>query len=296
MYRKLTLRELTQLVNSKTPTPVNVILDRETIEFLLSLNSNNRNLNPTRVRALASEIDRIGWKSSETLCVSEEAELGNGQHRLYALRSLGYPDGIKTTIVFGVDWETVLTIDQHGRRSSSASVKIATGKKHDNTALATIRCDINCNTRPNRMTIGSDPVSPSQIVAAMAAWQRYFEEMPQLLQSRKVGAVVTRMTAPMILAVVHYRRRAGVEKANDFIAGFWGDKEVTSASPELKAMNFRATFRAHSGDRSQTYQYRVFVYFLLAHFEGRKNPSTKEAMDWGRLRNANAEAEGKSND
>lgn len=38
--------------------------------------------------------------------------------------------------------------------------------------------------------------------------------------------------------IVHYRQRAGVDLANDFLLGFWGERERPADSSERKAMDY----------------------------------------------------------
>ncbi len=144
------------------PTPVNLVLDKETVDFLLSLNTNNRRLSQSAVEAFLRSYDNIGWKSSETLCVTNESKLGNGQHRLTGLEQRNYPAGCCTTVVFGVDKESLLVVDQHSKRSATAAIKIAAGGNYNTNILAAIRHDILC--KPESMSIGSATVQPSELI------------------------------------------------------------------------------------------------------------------------------------
>jgi len=91
IYKKYEPRALWLLRTAQEPTPINMILDRETVDFLLELNTNNRALRLPAVWSIVDSIKQIGWKSTETICVTVDRKLGNGQHRLMALRQLGYP-------------------------------------------------------------------------------------------------------------------------------------------------------------------------------------------------------------
>ncbi|MGL4594885.1 MAG: hypothetical protein ACRCUY_09175 [Thermoguttaceae bacterium] len=90
MYQRASESELRFFSQLKRPTPVNMILDKTAVEFLLSLNTNNRSVNPERVAKLAWSIHNVGWKTCESLCVTQFSKLGNGQHRLFALQKLGF--------------------------------------------------------------------------------------------------------------------------------------------------------------------------------------------------------------
>lgn len=280
-YELPALRLMSQL---KETVPINLILDKTTVDFLLSLNTNNRNVNTNCVQQLMASIGTYGWKCSETLCVTNKSVLGNGQHRLMALKELGYPPNVFATVVFGVDDATVLTLDQHQKRSANAALKIRTGKSYSQTLLGTVRAAANCDTMPGRMFIGRSTVPLGHLQRYLPYWTKWFEQIPLLFSSRKIGDTKIQLTSTEALAVVQYAQRAGVDQANDFLAGFFGEKEVATDSPEHKALMFRLTSKRAASSWLQTHLYRVFVYFLLAHYVRKRNPQTKQAIHWGVLK------------
>lgn len=282
-YKKYDIGELRRLANAKEPTPINMVLDRKTVDFLLDLNTNNRRLNPSAVDSFLRSYDKIGWKCSESLCVTNESTLGNGQHRLTGLKRRGYPAGICATVVFGVDRESMLCIDQHSKRSATAAVKIAAGRDCRKEMLAAIRFDMLCD--QDAMLIGSTSVQPSELIDRLAEWETYMLEMPLLFHAQTIGTKKIALTSSMVIAIVHYRQRAGLVKANDFLRGFWGDVDRPASSPERKAMNYRLTTTTFRGHSAITSIYRLFAWLLIAHYENRKNPRLIEASDWGVLRN-----------
>ena len=281
-YKKYEPHVLQGLLNAQEPTPVNMILDRETVDFLLALNTGNRPLSLRAVWSIVDSIKNIGWKSTETLCVTVDRLLGNGQHRLTALRELDYPPNICATVVFGVDREAILTIDQHNKRSTVTSIKFATGKSYSTSFLAAVRHDMIFN--PDTMSFSSDIVSPSAMADKIDEWCLYEKEMPSLFRRQVVGTKSVALTAPMILAIVHYRKRTSVAMANDFLRGFWGERQRSADSPECKAMDYRVTMLTKRGTDAGSKAYRLFVRMLVAHYEGRRNPRMIEAVDWGTLR------------
>ena len=282
IYKKYEVRVLRMLLNAPEPTPLNMVLDRETVDFLLELNAGNRPLRLPAVWSIVDSIRQIGWKSSETLCVTVDRQLGNGQHRLNALKQLGYPANICATVVFGVDRDTILTIDQHNKRSAATSIKFATGKNYSTSFLAAVRHDMIFN--PDTMSFSSEIISPSAMTEKIAEWCLYEKEMPLLFRRQVIGTKNVSLTAAMILAIVHYRQRTGVAKANDFLLGFWGERQRPANSPERKAMDYRVTMLSKRGTDAGSKAYRLFVRMLVAHYEGRHNPRMIEAFDWGTLR------------
>ena len=284
MYKQYGTSVLRVLLNAQEPMPVNLVLDRETVDFLLALNTGNRPLRLPAVWSIVDSIKQIGWKSTETLCVTVDRQLGNGQHRLNALKQLGYPANICATVVFGVDRDAILAIDQHNKRSAAASIKFATGKNYSTSFLAAVRHDMVFD--PDEMTFRAYTIIPPSAMAdKIDEWCQYEKEMPLLFHRQVIGTKTVSLTAPMILAIVHYRQRAGLAKANDFLLGFWGERQRTANSPEQKAMDYRVTMLSKRGKDAESRAYRLFVRMLVAHYEGRRNPRLIEAIDWGTLRN-----------
>ena len=281
IYKKYTTRELREFTHCAEPTPVHLILDQAAVDFLLGLNTNNRTLSQRVVDSLICSINGIGWKMTETLCVTVDEQLGNGQHRLTALKPLGYPQGICATVVFGVDKASVLVINQHSKRTSSASIRMASGQNYSCALLSAVRHAILFNSET--MALSSGIVQPAELQAKLEEWEGYAQEMPLLFHTQKVGTKSVSLTGAMIVAIVHYRQRAGLVKANDFLLGFWGDIDRPLGSAERKAMNYRLTVGVSRGSLGSRSAYRTFARLLVAHYEGRKNPVIREASDWGIL-------------
>lgn len=118
IYKNYTTDQLREFAQMKTPTPIHLVLDRDTIDYLLSLNTNNRRMSQKCVGALISSINKIGWKTTESFCVTESRQLADGQHRLVALQQLGYPENICATVIFGANTESILA--NHNMKSTKS--------------------------------------------------------------------------------------------------------------------------------------------------------------------------------
>jgi hypothetical protein len=102
----------------KEPFGESIVLNEESAAFLLTRNKSNR---PIKQRL----IDQIGRDGSndryalngEPLIISKEGWLNDGQHRCLAV--VKYKITIKTMIVFGIDRDTNMTLDQGVSRSIS---------------------------------------------------------------------------------------------------------------------------------------------------------------------------------
>lgn len=84
---------------------------------LLEANEDNRPINQRMVNEIASDIENGFWRlNGETIIVSREGLLNDGQHRLEAVIKTGKP--IETAIMFGVERDTRLTTDMGRQRSA----------------------------------------------------------------------------------------------------------------------------------------------------------------------------------
>lgn len=90
----------------------------------LGNNFNNRNISPTRVRNLAQQIKKGLWQlNGETIKISKDDTLLDGQHRLHAIIEAGKT--IETYVCIGADKETFKTIDTGKSRGGADILSIA---------------------------------------------------------------------------------------------------------------------------------------------------------------------------
>lgn len=93
-------------------------------ELLLENNPDNRNLRHKKVETFATDIRNGDWPlNGETLKLSKEGLLNDGQHRCHAVISAGRP--IPTIITFGVARETRMTVDQGAVRTAGNYLAMA---------------------------------------------------------------------------------------------------------------------------------------------------------------------------
>lgn len=90
----------------------------EEARSLLSANSRNRPLSPSRVKALAGQMARGEWRvNGDTLRLSKTGRLLDGQHRLHAIIESGVTQDY--IVVRGLDDESFDTIDIGAARKAS---------------------------------------------------------------------------------------------------------------------------------------------------------------------------------
>lgn len=98
-FRTYSPSELDELARSEKPVMVHLILDEPTVDLLLGYRGESRPVNDEQVDALAESIEETVLQTIGTLHVDDE-QLTDGQHRLFAVKQLGYPESLVATVVF----------------------------------------------------------------------------------------------------------------------------------------------------------------------------------------------------
>ena len=80
--------ELKEIVGSRFKGIVNVLLTPDTIGYLLSLNTHNRNPKKNAVSMYEAEFEKTGYECIALMTINDSGEFADGQHRLIALRRL----------------------------------------------------------------------------------------------------------------------------------------------------------------------------------------------------------------
>lgn len=101
-FRNYSISELNEMLRSDKPVSVDLILDEETVDFLLSLRNTDRPVNENQVERLAESIEENVLQTIGKMAVSD-TRLLDGLLRLLAVESLGYPESLVATVVFGAD-------------------------------------------------------------------------------------------------------------------------------------------------------------------------------------------------
>jgi hypothetical protein len=104
------------------PTPVDITPGLARV--LLERNENNRRVNRSRVEGYKMDLRGGRWAvNGETLKVSSDGTLNDGQHRLFAIIETGIV--AKMFLVFGIKPEDRRTVDQGLARSTAGNLEMA---------------------------------------------------------------------------------------------------------------------------------------------------------------------------
>lgn len=121
---------------SKDSFAEKMVIDVPMATVMLGLNPANRKLTRPNVDRISADSINGDWAlNGETIIISKEGLLNDGQNRLTAVVETGTP--IQTFVVFGVERDTRHTVDQGTARSPAHVISMKTGLKDSNNLAAT---------------------------------------------------------------------------------------------------------------------------------------------------------------
>lgn len=101
-----------------------VTLNKEMVDSLLACNANNRNLRQSVVERYCRDMKNGKWSlTHQGIAVSDDNVLIDGQHRLEAIKQLGYPP-VSSVLVTGLKFDCQKNVDQQAKRSMRDVLKI----------------------------------------------------------------------------------------------------------------------------------------------------------------------------
>jgi hypothetical protein len=111
-----------------------VAITPEVAKRMLELNDGNRPLNERLLAEISADIEAGRWAlNGETIIISKEGLLNDGQHRLEAV--IRTQTTIQSAVMFGVEREARMTVDM-GRQRTAGNFLAMTGATHSNHAAA----------------------------------------------------------------------------------------------------------------------------------------------------------------
>lgn len=103
---------------------------------LLEMNDGNRPISERLVKDIASDIEHGFWQlNGETIIVSREGLLNDGQHRLEAVVRTGRP--IQSAVMFGVERRARMTVDMGKQRTAGNFLAMSNVSNSNNVAAVT---------------------------------------------------------------------------------------------------------------------------------------------------------------
>jgi hypothetical protein len=200
-------------------------------ETWLIRNSHNRNLNTTIVDRLARDIESSNFHlNGETIKISDEGVILDGQHRLYAVIESG--QGIWSVVVRGLPLSSQESIDRVKVRNIADALRMR-GETNANVLAGAISA-----------VIVVESVSPGDVAKAWPTVDEallYNEMHPEIRESIRVGENLSRITktsGSIAAAMHHVFSKIDEEDANAFFDSLSTGANLAADSPINKLRDF----------------------------------------------------------
>lgn len=109
---------------------------KQLVDALLAMNTNNRSLRTGTVKMYAEDIKSGKWMlTNQGIGITKSGVLADGQHRLEAIKSCGYPP-VQLLIVHGLEESVQIAVDAHAKRSARDMLHFAFGYRVSRSAPA----------------------------------------------------------------------------------------------------------------------------------------------------------------
>lgn len=138
-----------------------VNLTPQLAKTLLDLNPDNRSIRQTKVRQYAADMAAGRWAlNGEPIIVAHDGRLNDGQHRCLAVVEANAE--VPIAIMFGIDRDTRLTVDQGGARSAGDFLNME-GVANATATAATARMVIAYERNGGKSFTASDAITSAEI-------------------------------------------------------------------------------------------------------------------------------------
>lgn len=228
-------------------------LDRAMVDFCLSINTRNRKVRPSRIEHFKRAILQGRWHLASTIFVSENGVLMDSQHRLLAIRQLGYPEGLWSFVAYGIDEQAIAAIDEAPPRSTTDLVRLLLNVEVSNMAAeaarAALKIQWDSDAEEWRRQAGVKGYFFRPAIEDVAKWIEVHSEsiqavFPQIPKQKKLSR------AGVIAAVVMYGREYP-QMAAQFMRAIETGEELTATDARLHLRNWliKTKGQGSGGDR-----------------------------------------------
>jgi hypothetical protein len=234
---------------------------------LLLLNEDNRPVSQTKVNQYAADIKAGRWTmNGETIKVARDGQLNDGQHRLEAVLIAGKP--IETAMIYGVDRDTRLTVDQGRARGAGCYLGLQ-GVANSNAVAAIARMAVNFEaSKGQSVSLGRAPTS-AEILEFVS---KHGDDLHKAVQFAYRMPSTARQLAPKTMfgfwAYIMRNTPEGLEYLNQVMTG----TGITSTTSPAHRVRERLLGVSRSSKQTQT---EIFLRGWTFHREGKPMTNVK---------------------
>lgn len=261
-----------------------VKMNKPVVDYLLSLNINNRTIRKSHVQWMVDAIKKDEFVlTGQGVAISESGILIDGQHRLTAIREAGYPP-VELLVVTGLDDKARIYLDQNAKRTQADMLKIVLNKEI--TPRMTAAIAFNLHLRED----AEDGFMYNRKKANLTVLVEEMSEYGELL-ARLVEATRGKVRASGLCALLHYAQKFDEDRAVEFAnkIGLGTELRVNEA-----AYRIREWLSRPSSEQSRINAYRMMVSACIADSKNRDVTVIKGSHSWDELAKPNGNKEVKA--
>lgn len=247
---------------------------KKSVDYLLGLNVNNRTVKKRHVEWIKNAIiEKDFVLTGQSISVSRDGALQDGQHRLLAIREAGYPP-VELLLITGLDAKAQLYVDQHAKRTMADMLKINLNKNVTPKMAAVATLLLRLKERHGVFSSGGVRPSVKRVYALMTGIREDIEEISEACGMKvRTGAVA---------AIYHYSQKAGISKAVAFAIQVRDGENISKNDPAYKLRKYLDAHRSHGGSQMLE-TYRMTVSACIAHCNNRKLEALRPSNSWAEL-------------
>lgn len=248
-----------------------VIATPQLVEWLLSMNTHNRQPRMWHIRALARDMLACAFLlTNQGVGVGRNGVLLDGQNRLLAMREANYPP-VQFVLVLGLEPEAQFAVDRGLVRTLRDMFCLMLNKTVRNSVIAATRVLLSVR---DQLVVSQDRPTLREMADKLDA---VHEPLTAVLE-----AAGSSQRAPVLAALVDYATHHDLEAAIDLATQIRTGERLAQDDP---AYRLRAILAEVSGGGGAVAQrlYRQTVSACIAHANGRKVRMLREATSWDGL-------------
>lgn len=251
-----------------------VTATKEIVDWLLSLNTNNRAIKNTHINYIRNQIKNGNWYfTNQGIGVSKKGVLTDGQHRLIAIVKENYPP-VELLLVLGLDDMAQAVVDTHAKRSQADVIRLLMNRTVSNQAIAALNVTLLIRTDGLKFSwIGgkTDTFELSEIIA----------DENELL-TRLFTSCGTGIRTPVMAALIEYARLYSIDYACNLGEQIKDGLNLTKDDPAYRLRDWLAKNKTN-GAATRLMAYSVAVSACIAHAKSEKLQVLRPASSWARL-------------
>lgn len=270
------------IIDTKTKAAFLVELDQKTTDYLLSINTHNREKIQANIGRLKKEMLSGEWELISTgIGISSEGYITNGQNRLLAHKEAGYPAGIHVVIVTGLSPFAQQKEDTHAKRNMAAIIKLMMNKTYSNQVISAVRVCLKIRNGRDGFWLINDG-GETAITENMIA--EFIEEHGDIIDRLRaaVGKFGVATRSGIFAALIDFARRGFVKCAVDLADQIRTGANIDINDPAYKLRAWKCS-GAIGGQQYQLKSYEAAVTACVAFAQGRELKQLKASQSWDQL-------------